>query len=79
MTFTMSALHAVEVPKGEPLARVTNGDGLVIYPAGLGKGPMMHMSIADWEEIRKAVAFAILARRNQLADYAACEGNGEGL
>lgn len=79
MTVTVSTFHTVTVPLGNPLARVNPEGELTIWPEGVGRGPMLTMSIADWESIKLSADAAIRARRRHLDDYTATEGNGAEL
>lgn len=79
MTFTVSSLHTVQVPPAEPLARVTEDGQLIIYPEGMGKGPMLWMSVSDWRRIVSAAEAALSVYRHGLSGYAANEGNGDAL
>lgn len=76
MSVSIQSWQHVEVPLGTPLAQVTPDGDLHIWPGGVGHGPMVSMSLADWEQIKHSADSAILVRRNFLAGYAAQEGNG---
>ena len=79
MTFTVSTMHTVQVPAADPLARVSEDGQLIIYPEGMGRGPMLHMSVSDWRRIVSAAEAALSVYRLSLSGYAASEGNGDAL
>lgn len=58
MSVAVNVFQTVEVPdKGAYLANVV-GEQLYIYPQGLGRGPVIAMSKADWSRIMLEVKSA---------------------
>lgn len=78
MTVTASTYQTVSLPEGTPLAAVNAQSGdLTLWPAGVGVGPTITMSIADWHQLRASADSAIMVgERSRWEDYSACEGNG---
>ena len=83
MSYTVTSISMGNVPTHTPLAMVKDGD-VFLWPGGLGVGPMMVMSISDWETLRNsadaaiavAITTSVVEGVGGLFGYTACEGNG---
>ena len=75
MSVTVSTVQTTEVGKaGLILARYDKDlDALGIYPQGLGHGPAMYMSKADWARISREVMMAF-SRADNDERFNAAEG-----
>jgi hypothetical protein len=70
VSFFISHAVTVDVPAEQPIARVSQSGDLHIWPQGIGHGPMLGMSLDDWEQIKQSADAAILvARRNRREEW----------
>lgn len=60
MTVLIATFQTVEVPSSTPLAvvGVHSGD-LSLYPEGVGRGPVITMTVRDWETLKLAADTAL--------------------
>lgn len=81
MSVSIQSWQHAQVPdEGKRMAEV-EGDTLCIWPGGMGSGPLITMTRADWARINREVRMAYLRddiaqKKEKLAGYAAQEGNG---
>jgi hypothetical protein len=79
MSVTVACFQTSQMPVDAPLAVVYENGDLSLWPEGVGVGPMIRMSVRDWEQLKRSADSAIRVRRAQLDRYTACEGhNGDG-
>lgn len=59
MSVMVSTFQTIELPgDGARLAEVSEDGEVTIYPEGMGRGPQITMSMADWERISREVMIA---------------------
>ena len=75
MTVSINQVSTVELPLGTPLAYVGEDGTLFLWPGGVGNGPLIGMSVRDWEQLKLSGDMAIRSQRMKLDRYAACEGH----
>lgn len=66
MKSVISQVTPFDVPLGEPLATVNEDGDLNLWPAGIGKGPMILLPVASWEQIKHSADEALKVRRQKL-------------
>lgn len=66
MKSAITHMTSFEVPLGEPLATINDRGELLIWPAGIGKGPAILLDVAGWEQIKHSADEALRVRRQEL-------------
>jgi hypothetical protein len=77
MTVTVGVTQTVEVRTDHTqMVRVADDGTLRIYPGGMGVGPLLTMTVRDYELLRESADSAIKAARKRLEEAALAEWHG---
>lgn len=75
----VQSTQVVEVPTDLPLAKADAAGNITLYPEGMGKGPVLHLTVSEWRRITSSVEGALSVARQDWSAYIATEGNGAEL